>query len=254
MEETEAQCIEQARLSAIAREFGTTVSETSVNRTTDSNGQVDNTFHFLTRTSVLGEWIEDKEKPQVVWQCEGDRMNVTANVRGLIRMLPKEGKAEVKFYACSPGDPARSKSDFRQDETLNAVFQSSSSGFLSVYYVDHTSRTVQRLFPAASMATANHLAVQADRQYQLLNRNTAAKYDWQQATKEKTVNVPYCSTSSIDELVAVFSTVEYIKPSLEPNAEFEELSEEAFDSWLNELKGRQKQCVVKRSIVLIGNN
>ena len=252
MEATELQCIEQARLAAIAREFGTTVTETTINRTRDINGQTENSFQLLTRTSVLGEWIEDKDEPIVSWHCEGDRLNVTAKVSGFIRMFSKEGRVDLTFHPCVAGDPMNPRTEFITGEGLNALFKSSSNGYLSIYYIDHATNVVQRLFPAAAMATANHLPVEADKTYLLFNTKTAPNQEWQQATKEITVQLPSGGASTLDELVAVFSPVEYIKPSLRVNNEFEELSEKAFETWLAELKGRQKQSAIKRVSILIG--
>jgi hypothetical protein len=253
MEATELQCIEQARLSAIAREFGTTVTETTINKTRDINGQTENSFQLLTRTSVLGEWIEDKDEPIVSWHCDGERLNVTAKVSGFIRMFSKEGRVDLTFHPCVAGDPMNPRTEFITGEGLNALFKSSSNGYLSIYYIDHAANLVQRLFPAAAMATANHLPVEADKTYLLFNTKTAPNQGWQQATKEITVQLPLGAASTLDELVAVFSPVEYIKPSLSVNNGFEELSEESFETWIAELKGRQKHSAIKRVSILIGN-
>jgi hypothetical protein len=70
IEETEKICIEQARLTALAAAFGTSVTETTVNSTYDKNGNTDNSFHVLTRTNVGGEWIADDASPLINWHCQ----------------------------------------------------------------------------------------------------------------------------------------------------------------------------------------
>ena len=241
MESLEAQCIEQARLSAIAREFGTTVSETTLSNTKDVNGTSENQFSVLTRTAVKGEWLQDETPPVLSWECRESSMQVTAQVHGYVREFPKAGKAEITFYACSPGDSDHAKTEFNHGESLHAFFKSSSTGYLSVYYIDHTTHTVQRLFPAATMASNNHISVQADRKYILFNRKTAADYGWGQATMEIALELPKGSDAALDELVAVFSTEEYTKPSLNADNQLAELKEVAFETWLTDLKGRQKE-------------
>jgi hypothetical protein len=252
MEELESQCIEQAKLMAIAREFGTSISETTVSSSTDVNGKADNQFTVLTRTSVKGEWLQDETSPKLTWECHENSMQVTAQVYGYVREFPKSGKTEISFYACSAGDPTRAKTEFNHGESLQAFFKSSSNGYLSIYYIDHNKHTAQRLFPAATMASANHIAVQADKEFIVFNRNMAVNYGWGQATMEIALELPQGITTTIDELVAVFSTEEYTKPSLQTNEALAELSEEAFETWLMELKSRQKHCSTKRESISIG--
>jgi len=254
MEATEAECIEQARLIAIAKEFGTTVTETTVNNTTDVNNKADNSFAVLTRTLVKGEWINDTEQPAIKWQCDGNNMSVTASVQGYIRELPKVGKAEVKFYTCSPGDPKRIKTEFKDGESLNAHFSSSQEGYFSVYYVDHTSQTALRIFPAAGGQHADNVPLKADKEYTLFNRRCAQEYNWGNITSELQLEIPAGKQVVMDEVVMVFSPEAYSKPMLK-NTEIDnslgELTSVAFEQWATELKSRQAQALVQRMSITI---
>jgi hypothetical protein len=246
MEATESQCIEQARLAAIAREFGTTVSETIINRVNDNAGQVDNAFHALTRTSVRGEWLEDEDKPQVTWSCVSDRLQVMAVVKGVIREIPKTGVVDVVFYTCSPHDITRPVNEFRNGESMNAFFQSSSSGYLSVFYVDHSLQIVQRLFPSLNREADDAVEVAANREYTLFNRLSAVDYGWSALSKELDLSLPLEKNEALDEIVMVYTKELYVKPLLKDSPDgFSELSLQDFENWISEVKSNQRNSVVK---------
>lgn len=252
MEETEKACIEQAKLAAIAKEFGTVVTETTVNNTTDVNGQADNRFAVLTRTAVKGEWLEDTEQPKVTWTCAQQTMSVTAEVRGKIRAFSKEGKVEVKFFTCGAGAKAQEKFVFKEGESLYAHFQSSKSGYLSVYYVDHTANTAVRLLPSAGGQSNDALEIKADEDYILFDRSKAVSYGWSGQSSELELNLPEGKQTVADEIVAVYTAEPYTKPLLKRTQDgLAELGLAEFENWLNDLKVAQKNNTVKRISIIV---
>jgi hypothetical protein len=257
MEATEAACIEQAKLSAIAAEFGTIVSETTVDVTNDENGKVINAFTVLTRTTVKGEWLNDIDKPKITWQCNENELSVSVVVIGHVREFSKVGKAEIKFFSCAPNDFKTEKAVFYNNESLNASFVSSQEGYLSVYYVDHNSNTVLRIFPASSEQNTDHALIQANQAYILFNRKKAQEYGWLTSTTELQLALPDGKKTATDEIIAVFSTEAYSKPLMiapqNQNA-LNELTKQDFEKWLIELTSRQNEAVVKRVSISIFTN
>jgi hypothetical protein len=249
IEASETACIEQARLAVIAKEFGVTVSETTVQKTTDINGESTSKFSVLTRTAVKGEWLSDSQAPLIEWYCENNNLFVKATVKGHIRELAKVGQTDIEFYTCAPGNLMTEKNTFREGESLNALFKASKEGYLSVYYIDHAAETVTRLLPAASGLHHDHVAIQADQTYILFNRNKAPQYPWGNMNTELQLSLPEGQTQAMDEVVAVFSTEPYQKPLLQILAHttaLAELSIVDFESWATDLKFRQTQAMVKR--------
>jgi hypothetical protein len=247
MEETEKTCIEQAKLAAIAKEFGTVVTETTVNNTTDVNGQADTRFTVLTRTAVKGEWLEDTKQPKVTWICAEQTMRVTAEVHGKIRAFGKEGKVEVKFFTCGAGAQAHEKFVFKEGESLYAHFQSSKSGYLSVYYIDHTANTAVRLLPSAGGQSNDALEIKTDKEYILFDRNKAVSYGWNGQSSELELNLPEGKQTVADEIVAVYTAEPYTKPLLKRTQDgLAEIAASEFENWLNDLKTAQASAVVKR--------
>jgi hypothetical protein len=249
MADTEAQCIEQARLKAVGDAFGYTVSEITLARVLDTRDSFEDNFSVLTRTSVEGEWLGDIEPPLVNWSCEGDALTVTATVHGKIRAFAEKAKAQVEFHATTPGE-GQARNEFRHGQTLHAVFRSSHKGHLSVYFVDHTEGNVYRLFPAAANGTLDHLPVEGDRTYVLFDRARAAQFPGYPAVTDLTVEVPAGKPQVIDELVAVYAPASYTKPLLISPAGPQDLPSIGvadFEAWLGELRKRNQEAVVKRT-------
>jgi hypothetical protein len=252
MVDTEKACIEQAKLAAIAKEFGTVVTETTVNNTLDVNGQSDNRFTVLTRTAVKGEWLEDTEQPKVTWTCMEQTMSVTAEVHGKIRAFSKEGKVEMKFFTCGAGAQAHEKFVFKEGESLYAHLQCSKSGYVSVYYIDHTANTAVRLLPSASGQSNDALEIKADEEYILFDRNKALSYGWKGQSSELELNLPEGKQTVADEIVAVYTSEPYSKPLLKRTQDgLAEIAAGDFENWLIDVKTAQANAVVKRVTVTL---
>ncbi len=254
IEETEKLCIEQAKLTALAMEFGTAVTETMVSQTTDVNGQASNTFNVLTRTNVGGEWLEDEQKPELIWKCIGTTMELTANVKGIARAFPKAGKVETTFYTCTTADATREETNFKNSEGINAVFRSAKNGFVSVYYIDYTAQTVYRLLPTGNGKNNDGLEVKANQTYVLFNRQKAMEYGWGSVSTELELEIPAGKTSATDELVVVYSTEPLTKPALNETKDgLSQMALEKFEMWVSEVARKNQKAIVKRSAITIAN-
>jgi hypothetical protein len=252
IEETEKICIEQARLTALAAAFGTTVTETTVNSTYDKNGNTDNSFHVLTRTNVGGEWIADDASPLINWHCQNEELHVRVDVTGTARAFPKKGKSDLVFFTCTATDNKREANNFKEHETLNAVFQSAQSGYMAVYYIDRQSQIASRLLPTAAGKNTDALQVTADARYILFNRATAHSYGWGSMNSEIELSLPAGKTSVMDEVVVVFAPEPFSKPLHTGSKEgLSELPLAEFENWLTALKVRQPLAKEKRVTISI---
>jgi hypothetical protein len=252
IEETEKICIEQAKLDALEKEFGTTVSEAIINQTTEVNGKVDNTFNVLTRTNVSGEWLEDEHQPELIWECVGATLQLTAKVKGIARAFPKTGKVEIVFYTCTTSDATREEINFKNGEGINAVFKAAKDGMIAVYYIDHTAQTVYRLLPTGNGKNLNGLEVNADQTYVLFNRKKAIEYGWGNMSTEVELEVPSGKTVAMDELVLVYSSEPLNKPSFNESKDgLSQMALEKFEIWLSKTVNSNEKAQVKRSTVTI---
>jgi len=253
MEMLEARCIEQARLKAIGDAFGYTVSEMTLSRILDTRDRFEDNFSVLTRTSVEGEWLGDMRPPTVSWACVQEELTVTATVHGRIRAFGEKARAQVAFHP-SGTSSSRPQEEFRHGDGLHAHFRVSHAGHLAVFFVDHAAGRVYRVFPAAAYSALDHLPVQADRPYVLFDPAQARQFPDHPAVTPLVLEVPDGKPQVVDELVAVYSPKPFSKPLLslpQSPQDLPAMEQEAFETWLIELRKRNAEAVVKRTHVMV---
>jgi len=254
MEQTEALCTEQARLRAIGDAFGYVVSETSVGNVSDENVRVTDAFSVLTRTSVRGEWLRDKESPRTEWTWDGRELSVRVVVKGIIRSNSREGRTEVVFYPCAAGELTVEQSSFRHGQSLLARFRAASDGYLSVFYVDVAKGEAYRVFPAPAYASLDHLGVKAQQEYLLFSRSHSKQFEGYPATLDLLLEVPEGKQQGLDELVAVYAPHPYKKPMLSGQTAagaLPTLKATELEHWITELRALSAEIVVKRTTITI---
>jgi hypothetical protein len=254
MENTEAACVEQARLKAIGEAFGYSVSETTLSNVSDENGKASNAFTVLTRTNVRGEWIRDNEPPLIVWNCNGGEFSVTATVRGQARALSPSGKSAVEFHACLRERPQVPVAEFTHGQSLYAQFRASQDGYLTVYYVDHTKGEAYRVLPAPAYPSLDHHEVKADRDYVLFDRAASKSFAGYPATVDLVMEVTAGKEQVVDELIAVYSHAPIAKPMLSkvsPGMPLPSLRLSDLENWLNNAKSANAEVVIKRLMITV---
>ncbi|MDE6396215.1 MAG: DUF4384 domain-containing protein [Muribaculaceae bacterium] len=139
--------LEQARIAALAKEFGTMVSQDVYQRDM-LTGQTESTyFTMLNRTEVNGEWLGDEGEPQYTISHGPDNCPVvTCKVRGKARRLTNEAPEFVASVLRNGNEPRFADTRFRQGDDLKLYFRAPVSGYLAVYLVDD-SRNVYSLLP-----------------------------------------------------------------------------------------------------------
>ena len=248
MEQTEQQCIEQARLKAIGDSFGYTVSEVTLGNTTEQNGKLDDRFSVLTRTSVQGEWLSDTTTPELTWTWDGKELQVTAKVNGKIREFSKNGKVQISFFACSPNDVTTAKDHFKNNDILNCSFTASSKGYLTVYYLDHTTNEAIRLMPSSAYSNMDGVEVEADKTYILFSKNHVRQFENYNGSNDLVVGLPDGKSQVIDNIAAIYSSEPIAKPMLN----FSSLSISEFETWRTNSKASNPKVCSQEITISIG--
>ena len=139
--------LEQARIAALAKEFGTTVSQDVYQRDMISGNTESNYFSMLNRTEVNGEWIADEGEPRyTVSHDADDNYVVKCVIRGTARRLTNEA-VEFDAAVLRNGNEKRfADTRFRNGDDMKLFFRAPVAGYLAVYLVDDA-RNVYSLLP-----------------------------------------------------------------------------------------------------------
>lgn len=142
--------LEQARIAALAREFGTTISQDVYQRDMISGNTESNYFTMLNRTEVNGEWLADEGEPVYTVSHDADNNYVVkCKVKGKARRLTNEA-AEFSSAVLRNGNDKRfADTHFREGDDMKLYFRSPVAGYLAVYLIDDA-RNVYSLLPYSS--------------------------------------------------------------------------------------------------------
>ncbi len=156
--------LEQARIAALAKEFGTTVSQDIYQRDVQSGAGESNYFSMLNLTEVNGEWLSDEGEPQyTIGHDSNHNYIVTCVVRGKARKLTNEA---VQFDAAvlRNGNERRfADTRFRSGDEMKLFFRAPLSGYLTVYLIDDQ-RNVYSILPYTN-GTDGIIHVARDKDY-----------------------------------------------------------------------------------------
>lgn len=240
LEQAKRIAVERARLDAIAKEFGTDVSQTNTVAVASMNDQSTTTFNSSGTTEVRGEWVADTKEPEIAIAYDGGMLAVSAKVWGKIR---RKGEASVELSIAILCNGTESEK-FRSEDRLSIRFKSPVRGWLSIYLVDDTVRRAYCLLP---YETEGGMAreVKNNTEYTLLS-SADPQYPYREATiltTDKAVE--------FDRIVFVFSTNRFSMPLTDNGEYLPELSVADFERWLQRNRIKDENMCVTEKIVEI---
>lgn len=138
--------LEQARIDALAREFGTLVSQDIMQSDRVTGSREKNDFLALSSTQVKGEWIADEGEPVYTFDHDKDaNLIVTCRVRGKAKEISNES-AEFEAVVLRNGtDKVHTDNRFRHGDSLYLYFKGSTNGYLTVFLQDEADNVIQLL-------------------------------------------------------------------------------------------------------------
>lgn len=139
--------LEQARIAALAHEFGTTISQDVYQRDVVSGTTESNYFSMLNRTEVNGEWLADEGEPQYTVGHDADNnFVVTCRIKGKARRLTNEAVEFAASVLRNGNEKRFADTRFRDGDDMKLYFRAPVAGYLAVYLIDD-SRNVYSLLP-----------------------------------------------------------------------------------------------------------
>lgn len=234
--EAKAIAIERARLTAIANEFGTTVSQTNLATTHIENGTTRNDFLSLGETEVKGDWLGDTKEPEIRPVYENNQLVIYASVCGKVREL-KTAEVELRMQIMNNGIETE---QFKNNDKVAIRFKSPVNGYVAIFVRDDNAGIVSCMLPYEN-ENGKARVVKNSKEYIYLSTADPI-YPYQ----EETILVTN-KKIEFNTFVLVFAEKEFAMPLSDMGEFVPELSIEHFQRWLrkNRINDKTMQTIEK---------
>lgn len=232
--------LEGARLQAIAAEFGTAITQSTVQEESASDGKEHSYFSQLSASEVKGEWLEDSGEPEYDISFVQEMLVVKCRICGRARELSNEA-ADFSAAILRNGTEARfADVNFRNGDDMFLSFRSPVDGYVAVYLVD-AARTAYCLLPYMGNA-AGQQPVRHNEEYVFFSQDCA---DGKGPVDEYTLT---CSDGvEQNQVYVIFSPKPFTK-AMDTQVDEglpRQLDFEKFSRWLSSCRRRDPKMGVK---------
>lgn len=232
--------LDGARLKAIADEFGTIISQSTLQEETSLNGDENSFFSQLSSSEVKGEWIEDTSEPEYEISYLQDMLVVKCRICGKAREISNEW-TDFKAMVLRNGTEEKFAGvEFRQNDDMYLRFKSPVDGYVAVYLIDDA-RNAFCLLPYMSNSNG---------QYPVSHGKDYVFFSQKWAGKSETVDeFTMTCTKDIErnQIYVIFSPSPFVKAS-DTRVDEElprQLTYEEFSAWLGKCRKRDPKMGVK---------
>lgn len=165
--------LEGARLNALAKAFGTVLSQSTLSDVRADNRGEQNSFTQISETDVKGEWLEDIGEPKYTRTMDDDgNLIVTCQVKGRARAISNEAPDFIAEVLRNGNTRGQSGTTFRSGDEMALYVRTPVDGYMVVYLVGED-RTAYSLLPYVN-SPGGHAKLKNGREYVFFN---AAKAD-----------------------------------------------------------------------------
>lgn len=231
---------EQARVDALAREFGTIVTQDIVQTDRIRSGRETNDLLALSMTEVKGEWLGDTAEPKYDISLDKDgNMVVKCTVRGTARAITNEAISFETSALRNGTHAVNADTRFRDGDDMYLYFLGSTDGYLTVWLEDET-RTVYNLLPYPR-DPKSEVKVKRYEEYTFFNpKNTKGDFG---PIEELQLTAP--GDPEYNRLYVVFSPNRYSRPPMKADEGLPSIPSADFTKWLMKARRNDPQLGVK---------
>lgn len=130
--------LENAKLQALAREFGTVVTQSTTQDESFDDGREHSFFAQLSSSEVRGEWLANEGDPVYDIDFANDMLIVKCSVCGTAREISNE-VADFETLVLRNGTSTKfADTHFKAGDDMYLYFKAPSDGYVAVYLVDET--------------------------------------------------------------------------------------------------------------------
>lgn len=238
--EAKQTAITQARLKAIADEFGTIVSQTNTSAMHNKDGKTSSSFNSYSENEVRGIWISDTKEPEVEVKYRNDMMVIHAEVCGKVREQKRE-KVELQIKPLNKGIESTL---FKNNDRFSVSFKSAASGYVAVFIRDDANEIVNVMMPYDD-GDGNAREVKSNKEYLFLCTQDPAYPYSEETILTTSKSVEY------NTLIVVFSQKKF-HISLSNKGEFvPEVENSKFQKWIHGLRVYDTTAQVEEIVLTI---
>ncbi len=231
---------EQARIDALAREFGTIVSQDIVQTDRIRTGRETNDVLAVSMTEVKGEWLGDTEEPRYEFSYDNDsNMVVSCTVKGTARAITNEAVSFETTALRNGIHSANADTRFRDGDDMYLYFLGSTDGYLTVWLEDE-SRTVYNLLPYPR-DPKSEVRVKRYQEYTFFNSSLGKGMFGPE--EELILTAP--EETEYNRIYVVFSPNPYSRPAMSADAGLPSLPSADFSKWLMRMRRNDPKMGVK---------
>jgi hypothetical protein len=242
--------VEQAKVRAMAAEFGTRVRSETVQVLTDANGQVDQSFSEMSVQQVQGQWLEDGEIEGPYRVCREGDFWFRVRVRGRAR-ADRQEQADIEMDLRADVLCSRAVETLSHGDRLRLRLRSPVDGHVMFFYLED-----EQVFALSTDQTEWAVALEGQQVYSLFNSES----EWVAADAEalglrRLSRYAYGFQVSAAEaketqalLVGAFAPSAFAPPKMDwvEEEKMWTMTEEAFERWLKQNLARTDRFQVER--------
>lgn len=247
-EEAREIAVQRAQAQAIADEFGTYVSQSSISHIEISNEEVNNDFLSIGGSELKGEWIETTGTPSFEYITDGGMLALKVHIDGIIRNIENAKiPFEVKVLRNGVSDINES-GVFKDGDELYMTFKTPTSGFLAIYLID-SDKYAYCLLPYAKMEEG-FFKIRPNHRYIFFNPGSS---DGIEKDLVDEIIVESNSPKERNRILTIFSPNKFYKANdnLTDNSLPRNLTYVEFQKWLSNTKKRDPELSVTEISILI---
>jgi hypothetical protein len=238
--EAKQAAITQARLKAIADEFGTIVSQTNTTAMHTKDGKTNSSFNSYSENDVRGIWLSDTKEPNVTFEVKGNIMAIHVEVCGKVREQ-KQSAVELQIKPLNKGFESTM---FKHNDRFSLSFKSAAKGYVAVFIRDDDNEIVNVMMPYDN-GIGKAREVKSNKEYLFL-----CTKDPEYPYEEETI---LTTTKSIENntLIVVFSQKEFSLALNNVGEYVPELEDAKFRRWIHQLRVHDTTAQVEEIVLTI---
>ena len=248
VEEAKRIALERAKLQAVADAFGTIVAQDNATLVTNRNGQSNTDFFSVGTSEVKGEWIETIGEPKYQIMYQDNMLSVSVVVSGRIREVANTTIDYECKVLCNGTDLKHENTSFKNGDDLYLYFRSPVDGFLTVYLLDETLKTVYALLPY-KYSSKPAFEVKHDEGYVLFS----SKHNVDDGNEVDEYTMTCGTQAEYNTIFVIFSPNPFTKVVSSDSKELlpREVSFADFQKWLSKKRSQDNDLRVKKISITI---